>query len=113
MVRLSEEEKKQLEQYRDSVHSKDKALGSVISSLLFKEQVIDQKKILITGTGREEQYPNTGNASYARIVARPAGKDGKNIRGYGADLVILLTELPEDVRKEVIEPMQAQIIELY
>lgn len=113
MVRLSDVEKQQLEAYRDSEYGEDKPLGAVISALLRDEQVAEQKEILITGVGRADQYPDSDNSSRARIIARPIGEDGKKLRGYTADIVILLTEIPSDVRGEVINPMRAEVIELY
>ena len=113
MVRLSEQEKQELKQYRDSKYNEDRPLGSVISSLLLEKEVAEQKRILITGLGRPEQYPNGGGTSRARIIARPVGEDGKNLRGYDADIIILLSEIPDEIRDEVIGPMNGEVIELY
>lgn len=113
MVRLSEKEKQELKEYRDAKYGEDKPLGGVISSLLFEKQVAEQKQILITGAGPSEQYPDGGSSSRARVIAKPVGDDGKNLRGYNADLIILLSDIPDSIRDEVIAPMRGEVIELY
>lgn len=115
-MRLSDSEMQSLEELKQSEFSEDVPYGRVIGSIANRETLAEQKEILVTGEGTQEGYADQNDrilSPRARIVCRPVGEDGEMIRGFSPDLVVLLTEVSDEVFENVIEPMRAEIVKLY
>jgi len=75
-----------------------------------KEEKDETTEILITGEGSRFQFPEGGEASHANIISRPVGENGNNVRGLSPDVVVLVTEVSDDILNEVLKPMRSEMI---
>lgn len=108
-VKLSDGEISALKQYRD-VYDEDAPLGKVISGLVDSEHLIEQKLIIVIGSDREIDKEITGTD--VRVVYKAVGTREENIRGFNADLVVLLSDVDDEWLDKAIHPMGAEVIDL-
>ena len=109
-VKVSDEELEKLKRLRDEYFSQSTPLGEVIGSV--NDNSNQRKKILITGVGTNRQFGYQNNrlsGSDFEVIAKPIGRRSgvENLRGLNPDVVILITEIPDPIMSDVIEPMSS------